>query len=256
MGNREKVEEICKTVVERSAHLDRTGGRGYAHKMVGFVDREFRGYDLGKTIHDHLGKHNILDRLVWSRGHSIENYLFDKRVFSEPLRIYAAEHFEDARKLFSSVWDSALRLACAGSLAALDTGRVKAIENSMDWKMLKLNGPELALDVKAWLNRLNQKLSKPVANRVVERFQSWHEKVQDTDIDTVRWLCHGHTGFAWLWNTFACCVYEVSQDANSARDVLKDKDHRFVACVVAWAKGVRTEQYEYPAEVLKLLELL
>jgi hypothetical protein len=75
LGNREKVEEICRTVT----------GRSFADKLVGFVDREFREFEWDNDIRDNLGQHKVDGRLVWSRGHSIENYFFDFIILREAL---------------------------------------------------------------------------------------------------------------------------------------------------------------------------
>ena len=77
LGNREKVEEISKIVVAESQNLENNGREPYADKFIGFVDREYREFQVSNSIQDLLNCHRVSDRLVWSRGHSIENYLFE-----------------------------------------------------------------------------------------------------------------------------------------------------------------------------------
>ena len=54
MGNREKVEDICEKI----------GKWKYSKRFVGFVDREFRGFDTEREIKDLIGKSNVIGRLV------------------------------------------------------------------------------------------------------------------------------------------------------------------------------------------------
>src|SRR5579864_2007905 len=53
IGNRERVENIAKSLKDEK----------HAKRFVGFVDREFREFNLNGTIEDLLGRHNIIDRL-------------------------------------------------------------------------------------------------------------------------------------------------------------------------------------------------
>jgi len=49
-----------------------------AERSIGFVERELRYFDLEDCIHDLIGDHKAVNHLVWSRGHSIENYFFEQ----------------------------------------------------------------------------------------------------------------------------------------------------------------------------------
>jgi hypothetical protein len=68
--NRETVEDICNKIT----------GEAYSDRLVAFVDREFREFDFPQLL-DRVDGHKISGQLVWSRGHSIENYFFDFDIF-------------------------------------------------------------------------------------------------------------------------------------------------------------------------------
>src|SRR5437660_10174463 len=104
IGNRERVENIVESLK----------GKKYAKRFVGFVDREFRGFDLDNEIKDVIGKHNVTDRLIWSRGHSLENYYFDFSSLRRPLRHFSmTPHFDDALDLFEQNFEHIITLACS-----------------------------------------------------------------------------------------------------------------------------------------------
>jgi hypothetical protein len=53
-GNREKIEEICNSFSEDN--------------LVGFVDREFRNFEMADDLIDQIRDHYHANSLVWSRG--------------------------------------------------------------------------------------------------------------------------------------------------------------------------------------------
>ena len=105
LGNREKVEIICQEVAKTD----------FAVRLVGFVDREYREFCANPgELEDTIRGHHIEGRLIWSRGHSFENYFFDTDVLHTPLRdSCTADNTEVALVLLKRVLPSLLRIACA-----------------------------------------------------------------------------------------------------------------------------------------------
>ena len=114
-GNRQKVEKVAGLVA----------GTSFQERFVGFVDREFRKFRKGNMIADSLRAQRRVDRLVWSRGHSIENYLFDFQVFRVPLRDSSvdAETAETALVWLEQNFKEILGVACALGFAGIEMGR-------------------------------------------------------------------------------------------------------------------------------------
>lgn len=75
-SKRERVEYVCAKALNTPE----------ARKLVGFVDREFREFEQGDTLRDLLDGHQTVGRVVWSRGHSIENYNLDGYILRQSLR--------------------------------------------------------------------------------------------------------------------------------------------------------------------------
>jgi hypothetical protein len=259
IGNREKVEMICDSVSTLP----------YADRLVGFVDREFREFERDPSIDDRIGRHKVTGRLVWSRGHSIENYYFDFDTLRQPLRTFSViDYFRDVFELFERIFEQTIRLACAASLAGDELQRLKPIKSSADRDIFDIafSGSEVTLTIKlnAWkaclLNK--QRLSEGTADGILEHFRLWYDRVKEADFRIVRWMCHGHIGLAFIWAAYSRCVCEVCQRAGrsnpetEARRILKAEESvRFNTCAEVWARRALGNQSEYPVEVLKLLGL-
>ena len=220
IGNRERVEVICESLKDE----------GCAKRFVGFVDREFREFDLSEDINDLINKHNIIGRLIWSRGHSIENYYFDFTVLRRSLRHHSVtEHFDDALSLFEQNLEQILKLACAIGLAAHERSLLRPTRSSIDWKILDFNASSLDVNTTGWLKALikKQKIRNEDADALIGAFQVWLGKISKTDLNIIRWLCHGHIGLTFIWAAYARCVFEVCQRAKcvdprrEANNVLK-----------------------------------
>ncbi len=256
-GNRERVEEISKSI----------NGKKYAERFVGFVDREFRGFELGDEIKDLIHKHNIMGRLIWSRGHSIENYYFEFVVLERPLRNNSVTlYFDDALDLFKQNIEQIIKLACAIGLAAWQYNLLEATRASIeDWRILEFNASELIINTTRWINSLisKQKIRKEDVITLIDTFQMWSEKVSKTDFNIIRWLCHGHIGITFIWAAYARSVFEVCQRSGcedprrEAINVLKASETvRFNGCASEWAYQAVNKSCEYPKVIFNHLGLL
>ena len=257
IGNRERVEEICEKI----------NGKKYARRFVGFVDREFRDFELGDNIKDLLSKHNITGCLIWSRGHSIENYYFEFTTLSRPLRHFAVTpYFDDALDLFEQNMEQTLKLACAIGIAAWQCNQLKPVRSSIeDWKILEYNTSQITINKESWMNSLvnRQKIKEADAFTFISTFQMWLIKVSKTDHNLIRWLCHGHIGITFIWAVFARCVFEVCQKSGGedprreAINVLRaDETVRFNGCASEWAFLAVNNSCDYPMDIFIHLGLL
>jgi hypothetical protein len=259
-GNREKIERVCESIATKS----------YAKRIVGFVDREFREFGRNPCFVDRIGGHRVSDRLVWSRGHSIENYYFDFDTLRSPLRVFSVtDRFREALELFGDVFEQTLRLACAASLTGNESGRLSLVKGSISRDVLEIELNEkirLLVDSDVWETNLIENLgaNREITDQLMERFHFWSDRVEDADFEVVRWMCHGHIGLAFIWAAYSACVSWICQqhgygreDAESeARRVLKAEESvRFNACAEKWVKRALGDQCSYPLQVLELLGL-
>jgi hypothetical protein len=258
IGNREKVEIICNSL-SNSSHAD---------KILGFVDREFRGFEIGEVINDTIGAHNIVGRVVWSRGHSVENYYFDFDVLRKPLRSFTATpFFDDALSLLESHLSEVLRLACATSLTGYELGYINVLKRSIDTQTISLSiiDEEVHFDLSHWNDTLikRQGLVPATAESVINTYETWINRLKNLDANIIRWLCHGHTGLAFIWAAYAACVQHTCylagvQDHNKeARNVLKAEESvRFSVCADIWTQKACRNLAEHPIEIFKQMGLI
>ena len=249
-GNGAKIELLC-------AWLER---EDIGNKLVGFVDREFRNFCLrgDGPVHDELGDHLVQGRLVWSRGHSIENYCFDFRILKEALTIFScSDETQRAIEMFECIFEPSIRLACAAGLAGNDTGFMNLVRCSIDWEIIRIAGKTVDIEVDEWKTRLmrRQKTTEDISSRIIDRYLYWQRRVDLSNQETTRWLCDGHLGHRVIWAVYARCVYEIcGQNRKEASRVLgNDETVRFNACIQSWIRGVMEGIALCPSVVLEML---
>lgn len=233
IGNREKVELVCNLAHELGSHA----------KLVGFVDREFRGFTLSPQIADELSGEFRHGRVLWTRGHSLENYLFEFDVLRAPFRnasVNASFDYQAALDLFEQNLSRILITSCSLSLAAHAIGLIEPIQNSLDARQITFSNDEITFDVDLWVTdlRKRQKLDQGRIDKAIEALGAWHEVVRTADSATIRWLCHGHIAHSFLWAAYAACAREighrsgiVSADTSVSQSLLRD---RFIAATISW----------------------
>ena len=195
LGNREKVEEAAKAITLHK----------FSYRFVGFVDREFRGFIIDDTLKDNLRSHNHIGRLLWSRGHSIENYFFEFDLMREPMRrLSDGIHFGSALDMMKEKFQDAMNIACAISLAAKDLNLLSLEQSIVNWSCFNSSDSNLVVDSELWIKHLSSrlKLDNERINRLVERFEHWLRVSSNSDPEVVRWLCHGHIGDSVIWNVY------------------------------------------------------
>ncbi len=254
-SNRQKVELICSSVQNTAL----------AVKLIGFVDREFREFDMNDVPRDKLTSHNVKDGVVWSRGHSIENYYFDFYTLRDPLRENSdIDHFDQALDLFGKLLNSTLCVACSISLAAKELGKLKQIRKSINWKVVEITSSEVKLkldDFKQELIRFHR-FTEGESKRFIESINEWSKRVDKADITCIRWMCDGHIGFSFMWSVYGQCVLKTCEHIGIERpeaEVQKvlgaNDDTRHRACNNCFVRRALDNLTEYPLEVVNFLGL-
>ena len=210
IGAREKVEIVCRSVEKKK----------YASKLIGFVDREFRGFQLDEVLVDDIASHRVKNRLIWSRGHSIENYFFDKvamRVWI--LGLLGSEWFQDVVDSIDIFFERALLYACAISLAVRETSQIERtekltekVDRSIDYKLFFIDSSSLTFDYEEWKKRLQvwQNISSDVSEVLTSQTRNWVNRLENVDSEIHRWLCRGHTGMKVLGAWLESCTLHAS----------------------------------------------
>lgn len=256
-GNREKIEIVCQNIL----------GTSYEENLLGFVDREFREFEILNTICDKLRKQRIEGRLVWTRGHSIENYYFDIYLLRDAFRAQSdIKYFEEIYNLFSILFPSALYLACALSLAAKELEMINSINHLLQYENLNIINSEINLDFQPWLHKLAKspdRLNK--AQKLIQNYLIWRDKTKTIDSECIKWLCHGHIGFKILWALYEHCTFHtyinrgVSEEETRKKIQLMrrrgDYSYRLSNCFYHNIKILIDHLDEYPLVVFKIFKV-
>lgn len=255
-NNRDQVEDLCHSI----------GNMPFADKLVGFSDREFRGFETDGTLTDTINCHRVEGRLVWSRGHSIENYFFAFPILYEPMRDSTEiDYLYQALDLFENVLESAIRVACAIGITGHELQKLDPLRGSIDKKWLAIESSHVTVNIDDWKEHLIRQihLTGEQAEYVLERFLFWYQKTQVSDVHTIRWMCDGHIGLKFLWIVYARCVAVISRQIGrespekAAQNALKSPEtNRFNTCASWWIRRAKEKQSEYPEDVFQLLGLL
>ena len=250
LGNRAKIEKICDLVAQEPPDVN--------NRVLGFVDREFREFEWSNDLKDHIKTHKINKRLIWSRGHSIENYFFEISTLRKAFNDYLVSSFyQEAFEIFESKFEHTLRIACALSLAGLSENLLKLIANSVNWQCIDITSTSLKIDLEEWGKILNKekKLDQFRIQKLFNKFEVYLNMTNQCDIETSRWLSHGHIGFNFMFVVYSKCLYITALDlsdprknpSQEAEKVNQHKDTRFRTVANAW---VRNQSVEFQGDNL------
>jgi hypothetical protein len=255
VGNRNKVEKVCV----QASNLKNI-------QFAGFVDREFNGFDLN-NFQDLLDKHYVNGCLVWSRGHSIENYLFEYSILRELFwEILNTNWAGEVIQMFNLVFEESLILACSIGLAAYESRKLNFIRDNICLEILQIDNSRLVIDIEKLENYLTDKgMSASDLEKLLERYNYYSVKVRKANLDVVKRLCDGHLGLTFILFACCCCIKEVCPDSTdsvkvnlqtllgSIRGVEKK---RFYQCANWWARAAEEKKCEYPEELFQILGVI
>lgn len=240
-------------------------GQTYENKLVVLVDRELREFEWNSgLLSDNLGKHNLDGRLIWTRGHSIENYLFDEQILDESVFSLTSIVHTEAMQLLSSIFAEAIYMACAISLAANEIGKIyrikkvfERVSNSILEVTVKSLNP-IEFDSSTWQGSLENRFgSTEAVKHFMEDFNNRLPGVRASSYVTARWMCHGHVGMAVISRVYAACVAQVDANASGKqRQVLNGlNETNFAVLASHWARLAIEAGIEHPSELFDLLSI-
>jgi hypothetical protein len=194
-------------------------------------------------------------------GHSIENYFFDFELLKRPFQYVCGEDFYMAFEMFSENMNTYLRTACLLSLTGLNyQNNIRRIEASITWQVI---APDGTLDRISWRRELSRqaRFTDDEIEQIFRGLPILTDSINRADIETVRWLCHGHIGFKFLWFAFAKCIYDVTEGeidlrTGTAQTFLNSQHNiRFNLCGHSLAQASINGMADYPSKVFELLGL-
>lgn len=195
----------------------------FADRFIGFADREFDCFDIEQdSIVDHVNSQRHTGRLVYSRGHSIENYVFDYNLIVDVLEScypISSSYRATAIGYIKDYFDQIICIACAVSLAAKEMQRLhrisEALSNFQAWdndtRIVSYNGDarSVKLNPDGFSARILRNAVAPEEEEgFFERYNHYLEIINGTENrETIRWVCHGHIGLHIIRIAYAMFIY-------------------------------------------------
>jgi hypothetical protein len=272
IGNRAQVIATCSFVLDNI--------KNKSIKFVGFVDREFDNFDLG-NLQDLQNEHYVDQEryLVYSRGHSIENYLFDFLLFKELLcsifnaksacEILQVLEVNQILEEFEAVFHEIINVACAIGLAAYDLKMLTPIQKNLTLEenialdTLKFESGKPSIDFEKLKDKLliEKGVDASKLECLVEKYNSYLNKLVNIELSVVRRLCHGHLGFNLILFACCCCFKRITRlEQNSLKSLIgrvrglsSEGGRAFEQFVIEWSRKVQEQGYEYPKELFLFL---
>jgi len=238
--NRQKVEFVCRQTKS---------------ELFGFVDREFREFDIENRIIDKICDHKVDENILWSRGHSIENYCFSFESYKNPLRAQTLDDsYIEAIETYENIFSEILRCACILSYVAWRLGFINQLNQDYYHEILTYQNSLFNLD----FDKLFYLLSERGVSVDEEKYQSTIAQAQDllkrTDKETIRWFVHGHIGLEFLWTSYQVVLVDcIAKNGKKnpqkyAQQVAKlDISQRFYSCLAEWFKQL--DAYEFICKI-------
>jgi len=195
-GNRQIVEKV---------HAGIQGGIN-ASEFFAVVDREFRDFEFGPPTIDQSNGHNgAAANLMWTRGHSMENYSFESTLISTFLLRMVPEHVnsDQIRDAAGSV-RSLLQWCAAFSIACARRQTIVKASGCLTADVWEINGVgEIALSHRHLSDVfLARNVDSVVVQSLLGDVEMYHSAfTQNPNADSlVKWISHGHLGTEGLWS--------------------------------------------------------
>jgi hypothetical protein len=251
---RRKVEYIHKNVKDSPRYAN----------LVFFADRDFDNFiiSLDQKLQDELEEHKVDGSMIWSRGHSIENYLFDFNIIRQPLIMLSdMELFKDAIKIFEYNFYQTMKLATAMSIAVRECKKIEKLLRIIDDKLITLdNGNYISLKLDYLQKELCERgISLEESKQIIEIYQQWLNKIdkENVDINILKLICHGKIGIKFILGVYYSCINYVAALKNQKNQkAKKTRTEEIWQIANWWADKAARNECLYPVEVLEKLCLI
>jgi len=246
-GNRERIEAVHATA--------KANGVG---NYACLVDREFRNFNCTAPYRDDLPQHHVHeDVLFWTRGHSVENYLF---VLDSVFRYLEIAHVSvlplNYKEMVTGAFNAIMAEALAFSLASQGSSLIGRADKVVTMQAWGDDAGNPALDI----NQISGSLIARSANaasitQLVALFAKHRADILASPPTFSRWLTHGHlgtqvmwTGIGFLFSGFGIAADVVEQICRGQNDI------KIRICADHWATRCQeNSSEESPTALIKWL---
>ena len=230
-------------------------------RVAGLVDRDTHGFDVSEvTDNSPYHEEETEKGILWTRGHSLENYFFTDNIIGNVLTEFTtsgnhnilSRAFKDNMKQIFVI-ASAIYLfgVYLNEEYSIEYRKVKAIiENDVFIKEASGEKNALKLNTSRLVEKLLERYIELIPNRteLEHKLANILEKVSNKEVSVLRWFCHGHIALRTL--LFA---YKVLAGSNFNNQNEKQITY---SCIEKWGEAARTQGLEeYPAVLFEFAGL-
>lgn len=194
-NNREKVEHIHSAATDKGISL------------MSLTDREFREFTVtSESIIDTLLEDFENDGMFWTRGHSIENYFFKQKYFTEALKSLYSEYISPQLINNLNIFSKGIIIEIASmSLAIMKEELISRCKNLCDKNYWMISSESLTIET----NFLEKTLkSRGVPNEKIQSLLDLYKSLKTSCANSFSatdliGIFHGHIGLDLLWSAVA-----------------------------------------------------
>lgn len=242
-GQRAMVEKVCQEAQQAS----------FQNQLVGFCDREFDEFDTaGNSIVDNRNGQLEANEIVFSRGHSIENYFLENEIFENTIRTlvdFPESVFEALQSIFPSIFKFATSLSLvfhrSEELSVKKASkRLNHLCSEYNFSCLSYDEEKFAFDAVKWFEQWGE--YPELLDEFAKSYQSELELCSATDADTLVQCCHGKLGESFLWWATNALYFNSSDwlDIDTLEQLPKDfnLNKRYLHHIKSWNQKVEVNE--------------
>lgn len=243
LGSREKVETVARFVQEK---------HGTQSTLTAFEDREFRHFATS-PVDDQFAKHFVEGIRFWTRGHSLENYVFERGILEE----YIASNCFDERRAemldgFGKSFESLILHAATLTALSCELGDFRTVTSVINRDSFYVRDGVVGLNYEYLLRHLELRPEyKHHWGRLAEILERSRSAVDNSSISHLRWYCHGHLGLKVILIALEALAKNILSTKSSQDVFLRTAiDVKFLQLVDIWARDSFDRNYVFPEAIV------
>lgn len=241
VGNRQKVEEVCNDIAQLAL----------SNNFVGFCDREFRDFQISNSISDEIDGHQINGHLIWTKGHSIENYIFDLTVIGQVLfQMSKSINANLGINKFRNLFEQTLNIASALTMTIGSFGfSYSRVMSSISHTAFNSTDHSISIDKPKFREGLlSRNFSQVQITQFLDTYDSNLSICERSALDTKKWYCHGHVGLRTIRLAYAHCLEGVLDSAENINNsfLTISIDYLLHFCMIGFLSLERNERNDFP----------
>lgn len=250
LGNRERVEVLSEALRDQPC-------RGM---VACLVDREFRLFCLEPEVCVDPPDIANLAPLLWTCGHSFENYFFHQSIVPPLVRRLCRSPIRGmALEILEGCFDELVATAASLSVAAFLSGEHGLLQATVRSTHFDFSGSSYHFLESAWLQQVEaQFVNRPNLRTSIRTYFAW-ARCRCLPSPHLARLIHGHGGVHFFRCVLAACVFQLESDAgvSTLREHKKiemtSNERLFEYFLAEWIRRYRQAEVPGPDHVFRTL---